>query len=184
MLYPEVVCAIHRAANEMRISKRELITNGFFTKDINRIKEVVQDLENSGVCQILLSVDAFHQETIPLEPVRLFAECVTKTGMSIKLSPAWLVSEKDNNQYNVRTREIIKEFDYLNIPVGAGNIVFPSGNALKYLKEYFEENVECTSPYQENPEDIRAISFSPNGDVLDGNFYQKGILEILNDYQP
>ena len=184
LLYPEVVCAIHRTAMEMGIPQRDLITNGFFSKVPDRIEEVVRNLEESGVCQILLSVDAFHQETIPLEPVKKFAECVVKAKIRIKLSPAWLVSEEDNNPYNVRTREIIKEFDNLNIPVGSGNVVFPSGNALKYLKEYFDENIEYSSPYDENPRDIRAISFSPNGDVLDGNVYQKGILEILNEYQP
>lgn len=137
LLYPDVVCAIHSTAKEMGISKRDLITNGFFSKDANRIKEVVKNLEESGVCQILLSVDAFHQETIPLEPVKIFAECVAKSKMRIKLSPAWLVSEDNNNPYNVKTREILKELDYLNIPVGSGNVIFPSGNALKYLKEYF-----------------------------------------------
>ncbi len=184
LLYPKVVCAIHSMATEMGISKRDLITNGFFTKDLNRIKEVVKNLEDSGVCQILLSVDAFHQETIPLEPVKYFAECVAKSQINIKLSPAWLVSEKDNNPYNVRTREILKQFDYLNIPVGPGNVIFPSGNALKYLGEYFDENVEYSSPYDENPRDVRAICFSPNGDVLNGNVYQKGIIDILNKYRP
>lgn len=184
LLYPKVVCAIHSMATEMGISKRDLITNGFFTKDLNRIKEVVKNLEDSGVCQILLSVDAFHQETIPLEPVKYFAECVAKSKITIKLSPAWLVSEKDNNPYNVRTREILKQFDYLNIPVGSGNVIFPSGNALKYLGEYFDENVEYSSPYDENPRDVRTISFSPNGDVLNGNVYQKGIIDILNKYRP
>lgn len=74
--------------------------------------------------------------------------------------------------------------EYLNIPIGSGNIVFPSGNALKYLKEYFDENIEFSNPYDENPRDIRTISFSPNGDVLNGNIYRKGILEILDEYQP
>lgn len=184
LLYPEVVCAIHSMAKKMEIPKRDLITNGFFTKDSNRIKEVVKKLEDSGVCKMLLSVDAFHQETIPLEPVKYFAECVAKSKISINLSPAWLVSEEDNNSYNVRTREILKEFDYLGIPVGAGNIIFPRGNALKYLGEYFDEKVEYSSPYDENPRDIRAICFSPNGDVLNGNVYQTGIIDILNKYQP
>lgn len=184
LLYPDVVCAIHRTAKEMKIPKRDLITNGFFSKEADRIEEVVKKLEESGVCQILLSVDVFHQETIPLETVKIFAECVMKSRIRMKLSPAWLVSEEDNNPYNVRTREILKEMDYLNIPVGSGNVIFPMGNALKYLKEYFDENTECTSPYDENPRDIRAIGFSPNGDVLNCNFYQKEILEILNEYQP
>lgn len=183
LIYPEVVCAIHHVGMEMGIPQRDLITNGFFSKDSTKIKEVVKMLEDSGVCQILLSVDAFHQETIPIELVKLFAEYVTKSQIKIKLSPAWLVSEDDNNPYNIRTREIIKEFDYLNIPIGLGNVIFPSGNALKYLKEYFDENIEYSSPYDENPRDVRAIGFSSNGDVLDGNVYQKGILEILKDYE-
>lgn len=184
LLYPEVVYKIHKTASEMGIPQRELITNGFFTKDCKRIKEVAEALAENGVRRILLSVDAFHQETIPLEPVKYFAECVRQTGIYIQLSPAWLVGENDNNQYNAKTREIIKEFERLDIPVGSGNVIFPSGNAVRYLGEYFDKNTEYSSPYEENPEDIRAISFSPNGDVLSGNIYQKNIIDILNDYKP
>ena len=68
--------------------------------------------------------------------------------------------------------------------MGSGNVIFPSGNALKYLEEYFSDEVTYASPYDEDPKDIRAIGFSPNGDVLNHNVYQKGILDILNDYQP
>lgn len=184
LIYPEVVCAIHRIATEMGIGKRQLITNGFFSKKYERIKEVVQNLEYSGVNELLLSVDAFHQETIPLEPVKYFAECVAKSKIHIKLSPAWLVSKEDNNPYNNRTREVIEGFEGLNILVGSGNVIFPSGNALKYLGEYFDENVNYLSPYHEDPKDIRAIEILPNGDVLNGNVYENGILDILNAYQP
>lgn len=184
LIYPEVVCAIHKAATETGIEKRQLITNGFFSNKKERIEEVVQKLEGSGVNRLLLSVDAFHQETIPLEPVKYFAECVTKTKINIKLSPAWLVSEENNNPYNLRTKEILREFEYLNISVGSGNVIFPSGNALKYLGEYFDEGIEYSSPYDEAPRDIKAISFSPNGDVLNGNVHEKDILDILETYQP
>lgn len=184
LLYPEAVCNIHKTATEMGIPARDLITNGYFTKDKARIKEVVEALADSRVCKILLSVDAFHQETIPLEPVKYFAECVTATQMSIQLSPAWLVSADDDNPYNIKTREIIREFDDLSIPLGSGNVIFPSGNAIKYLSKYFDKNKTYSSPYEENPADIRAISFSPNGDVLNGNVYQNDIIKILTDYRP
>lgn len=182
LLYPEVVCSIFRAAAKMCIPKIDLITNGFFSGEKSRIRETVRMLADSGVRNILLSVDAFHQETIPLEPVKVFAGCVKEAGVPLRLSPAWLVSEEDKNPYNVKTREVIREFEDLNITVGPGNIVFPSGNALKYLGEYFEENTEQYNPYEENPADIRAISFLPNGDVLNGNIYQKSVLDILKDY--
>ena len=184
LLYPETVCAIHRAGKDMGIGRRQLITNGFFSKKQERIKDVVRELAGSGVNDLLLSVDAFHQETIPLEPVKFFAQCSAKSGIPIRLSPAWLVSPEDHNPYNIRTREIIREFEPTQIPVGAGNVVFPSGNALKYLREYFAENVVEASPYEDDPRDIRTISFSPNGDVLNGNVYETDILEIMCTYRP
>ena len=182
LLYPDVVCAIHRTAKETGIPVRQLITNGFFSKDKEKIRKTVCDLAESGVNDLLLSIDAFHQETIPIEPVRTFAEYVVEAGIPARYSPAWLVSPEDDNPYNVKTREILAEFADLKIPVGPGNVIFPSGNALKYLKEYLDENME--NPYEDDPADIRSISFSENGDVLNGNIYEKGILEILEEYQP
>ena len=181
LLFPETVMAIHSTAKEMEIPQRQLITNGFFSKEESKIRSVAEGLSESGVNDLLLSADAFHQETIPLEPVKLFAECVLEAGIPIELSPAWLVSREDDNPYNVRTREILSEFD---LPVGQGNIIFPYGNALKNLREYFGEDVKEFSPYEEDPKDIRTISFSPNGDVLGGNVYEKDILEILRTYDP
>lgn len=184
LIYPETVCAIHKTAAEMGIEKRQIITNGFFSNKHERIEEVVRDLEQSGVTEILLSVDAFHRETIPLEPVKYFAECLTKTKIYTKLSPAWLVSVEDNNPYNAKTREVLKEFEPFDIKLGSGNVIFPSGNALKYLGEYFDENTEYFSPYEEDPCNIKSLSFAPNGDVLNGNIHRQSILEILESYRP
>ena len=78
--------------------------------------------------------------------------------INIFLSPAWLVSREADNPYNAKTREIVKEFDYLNIPVGEGNVIFPQGNAVKYLGEYFDTSTEYTNPYEEDPKDIRTLS--------------------------
>lgn len=182
LLYPEIVCMIHSAAKKMNIPKRNLITNGFFCKDVKRINEVAHMLAESGVCSVLLSVDAFHQEIIPLNYVKEFAKAIVKEGINIRTHPAWLVSAEDDNSYNLRTREILMEFSLLGINASNGNIIFPSGNAKKYLSEYFDEQAEYVSPYQENPEDIRAISFSPNGDVLNGNVNRECIIDILNSY--
>lgn len=184
LLYPETVCRIHSAAKKMNIPQRELITNGYFSKSVNRIKEVARMLAESGVESICLSVDAFHQETIPLEPVKYFAECVVKSKIPVKLSPAWIVNEKDNNPYNLKTKDVLGKFEDLHIPIGSGNIVFPSGNALKYLSEYFEAGITYSSPYEEDIFDVRAISFSPNGDVLNGNINDNDILDILELYRP
>lgn len=182
LLYPETVCKIHSAAKEIKIPNRELITNGYFSKDINRIKNVAHMLAESGVISVLLSVDAFHQETIPLEYVKTFAKAVLDERISIYTHPAWLVSMDDDNKYNLQTRKILKEFDALGIGQSSGNVIFPSGNALKYLGKYFKENVEYNNPYIENPKDIKTVTFSANGDVLNGNIYENSILDIMNSY--
>ena len=182
LLCPDTVCEIHKAAREMNIPKRQLITNGYFSKSIDKITSVAQKLCESGINEILLSVDAFHQEFIPLETVKTFAEKVLKTGIKIKGQPAWLISADDLNIYNNKTREILKVFDNMGIETNEGNIIWPSGNALKYLSEYFDLSKPQKSPYEENPNDIRAICFSANGDILGSNIYEKDIMEILETY--
>ena len=184
LLYYEEVCKIHAAAQKMKIPKRQIITNGFFSRDKEQIKAAAVKLAQSGVNQILLSVDAFHQETIPLEPVKTFAEAVKGAGIPLKVHPAWLVDKNDPNPYNRRTGEILEEFEQMEIAVSDGNVIFPSGNALKYLGEYFEADRKYTNPYTENPEDIRSICFEPNGDILGGNIYQRDILDVLENYAP
>ena len=183
LLYPDSVCAIHSAAKISGIPKRQLITNGYFSNDAEKIKAVVSNLSASGVNDILLSVDAFHQETIPKEPVKLFAGEIKKAGLPVRLSPAWLVSRDDNNIYNIKTAEILSEFKAMGIDESDGNIVFPEGNALKYLKEYFKEQIPV-NPYVENPADVKSISINPDGSIWGKNAYNENIIKILDKYNP
>lgn len=188
LLCLDCVCAIHEAAREMGIPKRQLITNGFFSRDTAKIIAAAKRVADSGVNDILLSVDAFHQETIPLEPVMTFALAVKDAGsdtripVRIRSHPAWLVSTDHDNPYNVRTREILAEFEKRGITSSDGNIVFPSGNAKKYLAEYFDPNDNPTSPYAEDPNDIRAVCIGPSGDLFGGNISERDICDILSDY--
>ncbi|MBQ7047423.1 MAG: radical SAM protein [Clostridia bacterium] len=183
LLYADAVYAIMTAAKELNIPKRQVITNGYFSKNVQKVREVAQRLAACGVNDLLLSADAFHQETIPLEVVKLFAAEAKECGIPIRLSPAWLVSAADDNPYNVKTREILKSFADLELPMGEGNVIFPEGNALKYLSEYFTDTLP-ENPYAEDPRDVRCMSFSPNGDVLGGNVYRDDITEIIKNYAP
>ena len=182
LLFPETVCMIHNAAAKNGIKQRDIITNGFFSKDRQRIREVAGMLAESGVNRIMLSVDAFHQETIPLEPVEHFAECVRETGVFIELHPAWLVSAEDGNPYNARTRELLGIFAEKGFSADSGNVIFPKGSALKYLSEYFDGDNIQSDPYEEDPEDIRSLCFEPDGSVLGGNIYSSDIMDIIEAY--
>ena len=183
LLYTDAVEQIMKAATELNIPRRQVITNGYFSKNVERIREVAARLAECGVNNLLLSVDAFHQETIPLDVVKQFAAEAKTCGIPIRLSPAWLRSAADNNPYNRKTREILNSFANMEISVGGGNIIFPEGNALKYLAEYFTDELP-ENPYVEDPRDVRCVSFSPNGDVLGGNIYNNDIMEIIGGYAP
>lgn len=183
LLHRDAVYAIMSAAEACGVPRRQVITNGYFTSRPEEIRKVAEQLAACGVNDLLLSVDAFHQETIPLDAVKAFAAEAKKWGIPMRLSPAWLVSAADDNPYNQRTREILAAFSDLQIPVGEGNVIFPEGNALKHLAAYFE-NVAPKNPYVEDPRDLRCVSFSPNGDVLNGNVYREDVMEILKNYTP
>ncbi|MBR6578936.1 MAG: radical SAM protein [Clostridia bacterium] len=183
LLYTDAVYAIMTAAKELNIPKRQVITNGYFSKNGDKIREVAERLVACGVNDLLLSVDAFHQETIPLDVVKRFAAEAKKCGIPIRLQPAWLRSATDDNPYNRKTREILDSFADMNITANEGNIIFPEGNALKYLAEYFTDELP-ENPYVEDPRDVRCVSFEPNGNVLGGNVYDRDIMEIIKNYAP
>ena len=183
LLYPDAVCTVMSAALELNIEKRQVITNGYISKDEAYIRTVIGRLAACGVNDLLLSVDAFHQEYIPVDVVRFFAKEAKVAGIPVRFSPAWLVSREDENPYNQKTREILTSLADLEIPVGEGNVIFPEGNACRYLADYFTDTLP-ENPYVEDPGDLRCLSFGANGDLLDGNVYCRDVMEILEHYAP
>ncbi|MDL2287042.1 radical SAM protein [Eubacteriales bacterium OttesenSCG-928-G02] len=197
LLFAETVCKIHTIARDCGIPKRQLITNGFFSKDENKIDDVAKALCESGVNDILLSVDVFHQEFIPLEPVMQFADALLKhNAPRLRVQPAWVVNEQHENPYNAETKLLLKLFVDKGINANEGNNIYPSGNALKYLGEYFappkeiDLSVLCGSiPYTTRLDDIKCFGINPKGDVnlcsvTIGNIYRDNVLDIVDRYGP
>ena len=196
LLYPEVVCALHSTARDCGIPERSVITNGYFSKNPERIRQTAQNLLDAGVNDILLSVDAFHQETIPLEPVLIFAQYVAQTAPGVlKLSPAWVVNAAHQDVWNERTRDILAQFAELSLPISQGNDIFMAGNAIKNLSQFYpapclDLSETCGSlPYTEPLEQIRSISIEPDGSVKAcalsiGNLLEDSMDTIVSGYDP
>ncbi len=196
LLYPEVTCAIHRAAMECGIPRRQLITNGFFSRENDRIRDVAFMLKEAGVNDVLLSVDAFHQETIPLEPVRAFALALREAELpQVRFQPAWVVNESFGCPENARTREILTSLSDIGWPVHSGNDIFMAGNAVEHLAQYYPpphlNMADCcgSMPYTEPLTHQTSLSVDPNGDVtvcafVIGNLYRESMEEIIARYDP
>lgn len=182
LLFPDAACKIIACARDCKIPKRQVITNGYFTKDTDKMRDVARKLFECGVNDLLLSVDAFHQQTIPLEVVVLFATELKRAGVPTRIQPAWLVDRCDCNPYNEKTRKIVDSLCALGFSESDGNVIFCEGNAKKYLSDYFNKDLP-QNPYIEDPSDIRCISVDPEGNTLCGNIYKTDILQIMKNYK-
>lgn len=196
LLFADTACSIHKVAMEHGIPKRQIITNGYFSKEEDKINHVAKELKTCGINSLLLSIDAFHKEHISLESVYPFAKALCKENIEgFMLHPAWVVNRNHDNIYNSETEKCLEYFSTLQIPVSSGNDIFPAGNAILYLSEFYEKkpidlNIKCgEAPYTDKLDNIDTIAINPNGDVIlccfvIGNIYRNSITQIINQYNP
>lgn len=197
LLYPEAVFAIHNEARACGITSRELITNGCWSQDEKKILEISSNLTKSGVNEVHISVDCFHQEFIPIEIVKQTAKALLQSGIEhIYWNPCWVVSRDDWNPYNCRTKAILEQLKELPIESSEGNIVEPEGRAISELEGYFPRRIRTPEgkcgdrPYSEDLRTIGAISIEPDGRISIckgfhiGNAFEEDILSVLDSYDP
>jgi len=194
LYYADVVSQIHKKAMDCGIKTRQVITSGYFTKSAEISKRVACSLFESGVNSMLISVDALHQETIPIEPVyRFVADVIEAKIPNAFLYPAWVVSENHRNPYNDKTKKVLEQFADLPIPV-ENNIIELTGSAARFLSDYYDEpSLSLSDPRLSEPcmgpATVYSIGIDPNGDIVGcggviGNIYTEDILDIVSRYNP
>lgn len=196
LLYPETLCSIYSEARDMGIPRRRLITSGGLCDQVSDAERQADMILTSGVTEVLLSVDTFHMEFIPLIRQHTFAKLLKDKGFEgLRLHPVWVAGRAGNNLFNLETQECLKVFRDLGISVGMGTVIRPEGNAKKYIERFYKKGMfERTFRCGDGPETERldrpvSISIHPNGDVrvcdfTIGNIYREDILDILEDYNP
>jgi sulfatase maturation enzyme AslB (radical SAM superfamily) len=197
LLFPEIVCAIHKEAMNVGIPIREVITNGYWSRDTEKIREIAKDLAESRVNSIIISVDAFHQEHVPLDIVRKTAEACLEAGIEdISWNPCWVLSEDTDNQYNQKTKSILKELEDLPIRNSGGNLMEPDGLALVNLKEFLPLKrkipaAKCGDmPYTDPLDSVKGIYVEPDGEIAVckdfyiGNASKTDIVNLIESYDP
>ena len=199
LLFPEVVCAIHEAAKDCGIGRREIITNAGYPRSEIEFRVLANRLAESGVTHAAVSVDSFHQEYIPVSIVEHNVRALLDAGITIDWNPCWVISEKHKNPWNERTREVMSELAHIAIPAVTeldGNIVQPGGNALKWLSDFMPsrslapDGVCEDVPYAGRLDQVTSISIEPDGKILAckefpiGNAGQSDVIDILQNYDP
>jgi MoaA/NifB/PqqE/SkfB family radical SAM enzyme len=196
LLFPDVVCAIHRTARDCGITEREIITNAGWQKSEDYSREMARKLAESGVTKMAISVDGFHREYIPVMVVAQNVSKLLDVGISVAWNPCWVISKEHNNPWNTRTKAVLSELRYLPVAESAGNTVQPAGNALNFLGQYLPEKTaspdgNCEEvPYSSRPDRIKVISIEPNGDISIcrefsiGNAGTQHVIDLLENYDP
>jgi hypothetical protein len=197
LLFPDIVCAIQAAARANGIGKREIITNAGWPRSEAEFRTVARRLADSGVNDICVSVDCFHQEYIPLAIVEQNARLLVEAGISqLKWNPCWLVAEEHDNLWNRRTRFILQALAHLPVAVGRGNIVQPMGNALLWLRDFMPPRTPLPAgfcgdlPYTGRLDKVGGVSVEPDGSIMVcdefviGNAAQGDTVQMLRSYDP
>lgn len=197
LLFPDTVCAIHRTARANGIEKRQVITNAGWPRSETEFRRVAHKLAKSGVNDVYISVDSFHQEHIPLAVVERNAQSLAEAGIPrLKWNPCWLVSREHNNPWNRRTRAVLQALAQLPVVEDSGNIVQPEGNALRWLHDYLPSRTPFPAgtcgdmPYTGRLDQVATISVEPDGNIVVcedfaiGNAHQGRIVEMLRSYDP
>jgi len=198
LLYPEIVSAIHKEATKVGIPVRDVITNGFWSRKTEEIREIANNLIKCGVNEVSISVDCFHQEFIPLHIVKKAAESLLKAGMThISWNPCWVTSKDHDNQYNRKTKAILKELKRdLPIKEGEGNVAQPEGRAILWLKDFLPPRTKTPKgkcgdvPYTEELDSLKTLYVEPDGGIAVckefyiGNASERDIIDIIENYDP
>lgn len=197
LLFPEIVYAVHNEATDVGIPIRSVITNGYWSNDVKKVEEIAIKLKEAGVNSIDISVDAFHQEYIPLDIVRKAAEACLKVGIEdVSWDPCWVISKEHDNPYNLKTKSILKQLEDISIRDCGGNVMEPAGLALINLKEYLPPKEKMPKgkcgdmPYTDRPDSVKCILLEPDGRVAVcnefyiGNASKNDIIELLEGYDP
>ena len=197
LLFPEQTAKIHRKAKNKGVSFREVITNGYWSKHGANIEEIANLLYDSGVNELIFSVDSFHQQFIPLDIVRKSIIASVEAEIDkVVLNPCWIKGKTSENEYNKKTKAILASLTDLPVIVSEGNIVEPVGLARNNLTEFLPPKKSIPGgrcedvPYSDRLDSISSICIEPDGEVAIcndlhiGNAGENNIIEILKSYDP
>ncbi|MFW9940484.1 MAG: radical SAM protein [Candidatus Thorarchaeota archaeon] len=168
-----------------------LITNGWWGKNEDNASNIVTSLKGAGLSLLLLSIDSFHAEHIPLNDVNRALHASKHIGIKYCIIMEFLESIYANNFYDRKSEELFQYYQKLGIPILPAKIVY-SGKAAEFLSHLHSGDRiipnKCNPPYTVSFENPSGIAIDPFGyvtlchGIAIGNTREKSLATILSEY--
>jgi hypothetical protein len=195
-LFYDILKEIVQNAAKLGIPKVGVITNAYWATDLKTAKQALSELMDAGINRITVSIDAFHQEYIPLER----AKTAIITASDLRFEKVWVDSYYINpitpsNSYDLKTIQTIDSLrdihgvEFSGYPVGlAGRAADQLVDEVKMSKR--TPSGKCTFPFWlggdlKNPNVIE-IDYEGNVTLCPGlcigNAKETSLLDVLESY--
>lgn len=193
VLFSDRAISIFEKAHQLSIPKIEMLTNGFWGRNKKKADELTIRLKSSGLNCLGISVDAFHQQFIPLQYPKNAAMAAIDAGIEqVTWNVAVIESLNGRNKYDRETALILEALKPLRIDAHIHKVL-PVGRAAKNLWRYFKPETldgPCvTDPILENNlTNPQSITVEPSGEVdicwnlTIGNAKEKPLSRIIYEY--
>lgn len=194
MLFPDQAISAFEKAHKQRIPKISMLTNGVWGKTEQKAEELACRMEKSGLNILGISVDAFHQQFIPLEYPQRAALASIHAGIAeVTWNVAVVESLSGKNEYDRKTTKILKLLKPVGIEAHVHKVL-PVGRAARNLRRYLKrESLQgpCIGdPILENSlTNPECITIEPSGEVsicwnlTIGKAKKKPLNQIIRDYE-
>lgn len=190
-LYMERLLRVVELARIHGASSIIMITNGWWGKDEEDARNIITGLKEAGLSLLLISMDAFHAEYIPLEDVKRAVQAADCVEMKYCVMMEFMESIDANNRYDRQSRALFQECQNLSIPILPAKIIY-AGRAAEFLSPLYrgEKTLpnQCEPPYIGSFENPSGIAIDPLGyvtlchGIAIGNTREKSLATILSEY--
>lgn len=156
---------------DLGIPKRQIMTNAYFCRDLNKMERIVSRVIKAGANSFVLSVDAFHQETIDFKYVVKLLDLLEKYECDeIIIQPCWINNEDFVCFENKKTAQMMSYIsENYRAVISPGNRVALEGRAMDHYKHYYDHLDQWESceniPFMNDLRDVKRLRFMVNGDV-------------------
>lgn len=192
-LYMERLLRVIELARTYGATNIIVITSGWWGKRQARAQTIVTSLKQAGLSLLLISVDSFHTQYIPLEHVKGAVQAAADGGMRYCVLMNLLESIHADNQYDRQTREMIQELLQLSIPIVPGKVTY-LGRAVELLSPMYQGErtlpTRCPlPPFLDSFAEPSGIAIDPLGyvtlchGIAIGNMKERPLADILTEYE-